>query len=242
MTDGPFICVRQRAGPLVKECRSLRPRLCRDDSPFERSQKNKILKPRGDSSVCRSRTDRIELRLALYGYEGTFYTLTFDDEHLPSSFREAEKIWRRFYYRLQKWQKRPFDYIYAIEGRHGDHRYHIHLVVRYSDFSPAEIQFLWGMGWADDEPVLRGTGDSYRRLARYLTKEATDGVVIPVNKRIVRWSQSLNKKLPPPERFTSSTGFIRIPKDAMSRGIYQVENEFGSYRYGWYIKPQKGNR
>ena len=34
MADGPWICVRQRAGPLVKECRALRPRLSKDDDPY----------------------------------------------------------------------------------------------------------------------------------------------------------------------------------------------------------------
>lgn len=238
MPEGPYICVRQRAGPLVKECRSLRPRLCRSDTPFDRAQKNKILKPRGESSVCRSRTDRVELRIALFAHEGSFYTLTFDDANLPESFGGVEKCWRRLYYRLQKWRDRPFDYLYCIEGRHGDHRYHIHLVLRDSDFSPAEIRYLWGLGWVDDEPVLRGPNDSYRRLAQYLTKEATDGVVIPINKRIVRWSQSLNQALPPPERFQSSSGVVRIPKNAYSRGGFQTSNQFGEYRYGWYIKSK----
>ena len=32
-----WFCCRQRAGPLVKECRAQRPRLSRDDLPSERS-------------------------------------------------------------------------------------------------------------------------------------------------------------------------------------------------------------
>lgn len=239
MDDGPYICVRQRAGPLVKECRAIRPRLSGDDTPFERHQKNSILQPRGDSSVCRTRVDRLELRLALFGYEGSFYSCTFDDEHLPSSFHDVEKIWRAFLYQMKKWHGgKPFDYAYNIEGKHGDHRYHLHLVARDSDFSPAEIRYLWGRGWVDDEPLLRGPGDSYRRTARYMLKESTDGITIPIGKRVCRWSQSLNKKLPPPEKFHAKSGAIRIPKDAMSRGTYQTENEFGMYRYAWYIKQK----
>ena len=34
--EGKWICVRQRAGPLVKECRALRPRLLLTDSPEDR--------------------------------------------------------------------------------------------------------------------------------------------------------------------------------------------------------------
>lgn len=239
MGERPYICVRQRAGPLVKECRSLRPRLSAQDTPFERAEKNRILLPHGDTSVCRSRVDRLELRLALFGYEGSFHTLTFDDDHLPTSFRETELIWRSFFRRMKLWRNQPFDYVYNIEGKHGDRRYHLHLVTRDSDFSPAEIQYLWGRGWVDNEPLLRGPGDSYRRIARYMLKESTDGIIIPIGKRVCRWSQSLNEKLPPAEKFWSARDIIRVPKDAMSRGTYQTQNEFGSYKFAWYIKAKK---
>lgn len=63
---GPvWYCVRQRAGPLVKESRSIRPRLSAGDSPWEQAEKNKILRPPRDSAVCRTRVDRLELRLSL---------------------------------------------------------------------------------------------------------------------------------------------------------------------------------
>ena len=91
----------------------------------------------------------------------------------------------------------------------------------------------------DDEPLLRGPGDSFRRAARYMTKEATDGVVIPINKRVCRWSQSLNKQLPEAERFEAKSGNIRLPKDAYSQGEYRTDNRFGAYRYAWYIQPDR---
>jgi len=239
--NGPavWICTRQRAGPLVKECRALRPRLSAYDSPYERAEKNRVLRPPRDSSVCRTRVDRLELRLALFGYQGSFYTLTFDESSLPASFHEAENVWRSFLRKLREWLGRPFDYIYNIEGRHGDHRYHLHLVVRDSDFTPAELRYLWERGWVDDEPLLRGPGDSYRRTAKYMLKEATDGVTIPIGKRVCRWSQSLNQALPKPECFEARSGYIRIPKDAMSRGQYQTANAFGAYRYTWHIKARR---
>ena len=83
MNDFPWICIRQRAGPLVKECRSIRPRLSSHDTIYERTEKNKILRPPRDSSVCRTRVDRLELRLALFRFEGTRYDLSFDSESLP---------------------------------------------------------------------------------------------------------------------------------------------------------------
>lgn len=43
--ENRWYCVRQRAGALVKECRSIRPRLSANDTPWERTEKNRILRP-----------------------------------------------------------------------------------------------------------------------------------------------------------------------------------------------------
>lgn len=240
MNENQWYCVRQRAGPLVKECRAIRPRLSANDTPYERTEKNKILRPPRDSSVCRTRVDRLELRLALFGYEGSVYTLTFDNEHEPQTFKDVRRVWRSFLYQLKKWRARPFDYIYVIEGRHGDHRYHIHVVLRDSDFSPAEIQYLWKFGPnVDDEPLLRHSKDRYRRTAIYFNKEATDGIVLPVGGRTWVCSQSLVKKLPPLELWRDSSGVIPIPENIRFSGKYNTNNEFGAYRFAWYLEPRK---
>lgn len=236
MTGNPnWYCCRQRAGPLVKECRSIRPRLSKNDTPYERTEKNKILRPAGDSSVCRSRVDRLELRLALFGYEGRVYTLTFDAE--PKSWKDVRKYWRSFLRRLKLQRGEAFDYVYLVEGKHGDHRYHIHLVLRDTDFSPQEVSELWRFGYASHEPLLRHSKDTYRRLSKYMNKEANDGVRIPVGARTWVCSKSLTAKLPPTELFRSDDGSIAIPANVRCSGRYRTENEFGAYNYAWYIEP-----
>ena len=235
MQENRWYCVRQRAGPLVKESRSIRPRLSAGDSPWEQAEKNKILRPPRDSAVCRTRVDRLELRLALFGYEGSVYTLTFDREHEPEGFRDVRRAWKSFCKRLRRWRARGFDYIYLIEGRHGDHRYHIHVVLRDSDFSPAEIQFLWKCGMVDDQPLLKFPGDSYRRTAKYWNKEATDGITIPIDARTWVPSRSLSRKLPPVERWLDGSGDIPVPVNARGQGTYHTSNAFGVYRYASYI-------
>ena len=236
-----WFCVRQRAGPLVKECRSIRPRLSANDTPYERTEKNKILRPPRDSSVCRTRVDRLELRLALFGYEGSVYTLTFDQEHEPEKFQDVRRVWRSFLYRLKKWKKgAPFDYVYLIEGRHGDHRFHIHLVLRYGDFSPTEVRWLWQQGNVDDKPLLVHPRDTYRRTARYFNKEATDGITIPISARTWVCSRSLIRLLPPTECWRDSSGEIPIPADAACHGVYNTANTFGAYHYAWYLEGRPG--
>lgn len=231
-----WYCVQQQAGALVKECRAIRPRLSADDTAYERGGKNKILLPPGDSSVCRTRVDRLELRLALFGDEGRVYCLTFDPEHEPEKFADVRRAWRSFLRRLKLHKDGAFDYIYLIEGRHGDHRYHMHLVLRNSDFSPAEVMSLWRFGSiASSEPLLLHSKDTYRRTAKYFCKEQTDGIVIPMSARQWVASRSLSRKLPPPDIFTSKSGWIPIPEKVRVSGTYSTSNEFGQYRYAWYI-------
>jgi len=234
-----WTCVRQRAGPLVKECRAIRPRLSVEDSPYDRIEKNKILLPKGDSSICRTQVDRLELRLALFGWHGSHYTLTFDAENLPARYRDVRKVWRAFLARAKRWNGgRPIDYIYLIEGKHGDHRFHIHAVFSDDEVPTAVVRYLWKYGEVDDEPILRGKYDSFRRLAKYFNKESSDGITIPVGARPWVCSRTLTEKLPPPERWMDSSGMIDIPDAVYSSGRSCTENEFGAYYYGWYIEPK----
>lgn len=125
----------------------------------------------------------MELYLALFGYDGWSYDLTFDDVYLPATFRDVRRLWERMLYRMRKRHPEPIDYVYRIEGLHGDHRYHIHLTVRYSDFPPIIMENLWPYGYVSGAPLLclgRDPYDTYRRTAKYYCKERTDGIKIPV--------------------------------------------------------------
>ena len=241
MAEGAWYCVRQRAGPLVKECRALRPSYSKMDTPDVRKEKAEIKRNSGDSSVCRTRRDRLELRLALFGQDGVFYTLTFDREHNPQSLDETRRRWKAFLYQLRKWTgHQDIDYIYLIEGRHGDHRYHIHAVLRESQFPPAVVRYLWPFGTdVDDQPLLRGKKDSYARLAEYMNKEKSDGVVLPLDKKLWVVSRSLRRQLPPLEKWRSDSGVIEIPPGAIvlqEQPLYR--NRFGCYTYAkWFVPP-----
>ena len=190
-----------------------------------------------DACFRRTPVDRLELMLALFGWRASVYCLTFDPDHLPGSFQEVRRIWRNFLHAMRRWRKQPFDYVYVIEGRHGDHRYHIHLVLRDADFSPAEVRFLWPGGSVDDAPLLLGPRDNYRRTARYFCKERTDGVVLPIGARTWVASRSLYRQLPPLEKCQAEQGEIPVPPDAAWAEENAVRNPFGAYRYAAYIEP-----
>ncbi len=236
MRKQPWICVRQRAGPLVKEVRYQRPTLSKGDLPSVRREKNEILNALRNSSFRRTPVDRLELMLALFGFEGRSYSLTFDAIEVPDSFGDVRRVWRNFLNGMKRHINRSFDYVYAIEGKHGDHRYHIHLVVRDSDFSPGEIQLLWPGGGVQFSPLLMFDGDTYRRTARYLVKERTDGVVLPIGCRTWVASRSLYSQLPSPTKSIEQNGRIEIPCDCRRLAKESKANPFGEYHYAVYMR------
>ena len=231
-----YYCTRQRAGPLVKESRARRPRLSATDDAWERRDKKTIVKA-CQSAVCRTAVDRLELKLALFGYDGAFYTLTFNDDNLPDDFKGVRRALRVFLTRLRRSRNnKPFDYIYAIEGLHGDHRWHIHMILRQSDFDLKTIGDLWQNGFVDCEPVLKAEG-GFRRIAEYLNKERRDGVYMPVGSHPWSCSRSLSKQLPPVERWKSKRNSIKIPRKAFWKQYNSIQNAFGEYKYASYILP-----
>lgn len=230
-------CVRQHAGPLVKECRALRPRLTPKDTAQDARSK-RDLQSYAHSAVCRTQVDRLELKLALFGFEGTHYTCTYDSLHLPHDFDGVRRSFRAFRSRLQRCRKgAPYDWIGCIEGLHGDHRLHIHCILRNSQIPPGIVRRIWTGGDVDVEPVLQREG-GYRRLAEYLNKERPDGFVIPIGKHPWSCSRTLNSGLPPAERWMEDSSAITVPDDVLWSRRGARENDFGAYYYASYILPR----
>lgn len=237
--------MRQRAGPLVKECRALRPRFKKPETAEDEKKKNRLRREQ-NGTFERKQVDRLELMLALMGRNGWHYTLTFDSEHLPGDFRGVRRELQSFFRRCKRWRESrgesaAFDYIYCIEGLHGDRRYHVHLILDYYQIGPSEVEYLWRRGMVNpgDEPgpVLLKHG-GFRRMAEYLNKERTDGFVIPIGRHPWSASKSLRDKLPKPEKWTDDSGVIDVPDDAVwvSRG--STENDFGAYYYASWIESR----
>lgn len=237
MENKTWMMVRQRAGPLVKECRYRRPCFLSTDDTHTRAEKNKIVGALRDSSFRRTSTDRLELMLALFGYTGRTYCLTFADEFLPENFAGVRNAWKNFLRALKRHHGSGFDYIYAIEGKHGDHRYHIHLVLRDEDFNPGCICRYWPGGTIiEHESLLKNKYDTYRRTARYLTKEQTDGVVLPIGARTWVASRSLYQKLPGTEKRRVSSSAITLPSKYLLLNDQKTKNTFGEYNYVSYME------
>lgn len=234
MNKAGFVCVRQKAGPFVKAFTT-------DRAAFVSrcGSETAAIRQRCGPAMSRTTVDKLELRLALFGYDGIFYTLTFSDEHLPRSHAEVHRVWDAFLKRLKRWRKSmgkpPLEfYVYRIEGLHGDKRYHLHCFLRDQDFPPAVVRYLWDWGEADDVPydkkriVAQG---GYRTLARYFTKEIPE-----VGKHPWGASRALSKMIPPPQVTFTKTGQIAMPQDAVRLPVKDPGiNEWGVFNYARYL-------
>lgn len=245
MITGGFVVVSQQAGPLVKAYATDRAgfvRWNRGDSPGE-------ARKRCGPALARTTRDKLELRLALFGYEGIFYTLTFVPEDTPTSWAETKKRWDVFLRRLKRYRAKKrlstdFDYIYRIEHLHTDRdwspgveyrdNWHLHCFLRKSDFTPNEVCSLWDFGrsgasvW-DYRRVHQEGG--YRGLAEYFTKEVPD-----VGRHPWGASRSLSKKIPTPKVEFNRTGQIHLPAGGVPLPIRDPgPTPWGVFQYCRYL-------
>lgn len=244
MTRGApgWVIVRQQAGYMVKA-------MVTDNYRYLRRYGAEATRRRCGPALSRTSIDKLELRLALFKYDGVFWSLTFDDEHLPNDYAGVLRAWRAFMRRLRRCRGSPVDfYVYRIEGLHGDKRWHIHVFLRGSDFSADDVYRAWGgRGGIEAEPwtrtrVLERRDDEpdfiagYRGLAKYFTKELPQ-----VGKHPWGCSKALSRFLPKARISASMTGVIRPPPGAVmlpADGAPRI-TDWGVYGYCRYLLEER---
>jgi len=175
---------------------------------------------------------------ANFGAHDLVVTLTYDNEHLPPSKREAVKQLKKFIKLLRERRRSrddSLDYIYVTESKHGDGRLHHHLVINATGEDFAEIRELWTGGTDINIDHIDLWG--YTELAKYLTKESREegsangartwtpskGLVHP--EKVSDWvDENLDLTAPP--------GAIVLDSEA------KTINSFGSYTYIKYLLPE----
>lgn len=232
LSNASWVCVRQRAGPFVKAFST-------DNRRFLKKCSFRSLAP----ALCGKPVERLELLMALFGYDGIHYVLTFSEDNCPETLEQTKRIWSCFLRRLKRWRKgKPFDfYIYRIEGLHGDHRWHIHAFIRDQDFPPAVMRYLWTWGNVEDFPynlkrLLCGDGQKgFYDLAKYFVKEPVE-----VGRHAWGSSRTLRGFLPPPQIRRSETGRISIPRNAILLPCDKVPKlgKWGVFQYARYLLPE----
>ena len=241
MAESGYVIVRQEAGPFVKAYATDRRSFVRWNHGRTPGEARRRCGP----AMCRTSLEKLEIRLALFGYDGIFHTLTFAPEYLPGSFKEAQQRWNSFLKRLTRWraeqdayekreQPTEVDYVYRIEGLHGDHRWHVHCFLRQRDFPSAVVQYLWdygeAYGVAYDYKKVHAT-QGYWELARYFTKEVPE-----VGRHPWGASKTLARQIPAPKVSFSQTGRIIAPKGRVLLPVKAPEKTpWGVFQHSRYL-------
>lgn len=197
---------------------------------------------------------RLELLLAAnFTWEDLFLTLTFRDDSLPHTREGARQALKAFFRELRAARKlrgAPVRYVYAIENRHGEGRWHIHVVMnRTGQMDLEDICSLWLRGNADVERLrdMRMFRRRYREkeqflwemVAGYLCKERQG----PGDVGRQGWTHSRGLTRPRVmTRRCSDHETLRVPPDAEILDQITGGGIQGEYAFYKYMTSQPGQR
>lgn len=187
---------------------------------------------------------RLELLLAAnFGPRDLFVTLTFDDDHLPGTREGVRRRVRAFVRELRKARRirgASLRYAYALEGKHGDKRFHAHFVLNSTGpIDLDDVAALWPHGSVDvkrlrDSHFWESGHVAWEKLARYLCKERPD----PGDVGRQAWTPS--KGLRQPEtvsRRVADGADITIPPGAELIEQRREDGLWGSFAFLKYRLP-----
>lgn len=232
------------AGPLVLE--AVYPAPNPRDSDGVRAGKKALSSSAQQRMNLKYAYQKLELEIAAnFGRKDLYITLTYDDEHLPANRREAQRRMQAFFRRLRT-ARRPAGqetrYIYVTEHKHGEGRWHHHLLLNSTGEDFDQINRLWGQGGVEFRAIRIDKDKNFETLARYLCKEQREKLGLRL------WSCSRNLKKPERECF-------RVPDDtplflpSSRRALLlddsgDVRTVYGHYRFikylvsGWDRRPR----
>ena len=136
------------AGPLVVE--TVYPAPNPRDSLGVRQGKKRLSSEAQQRMNLKYAYQKLELEIAAnFGVKDLYATFTYDDAHLPDSRKEANARMQAFWKRLRaarKAQGQELRYIYVTEHKHGDGRWHHHVLLNATGDDYDLIRKLWGQG------------------------------------------------------------------------------------------------
>lgn len=227
---------KETAGNLVRmSCYTMQ---LPQDSGKARAEKTKL------SSAARSKMNAItswnKCRLTMsanFSVGDLFVELTYSDQTLPKNREVAQKQLRRWIDRMRKEYQRygqKLRYIYTTENKHGEGRYHHHLLMNRIDNAKEILQSHWKNGHIQvdfvDDPDMS-------RLGQYFTKEGKDGC-----QRLGQqtWTPSRGLKKPIVETMIVPDSFtLTVPVNCMMLNNPSGRNAYGEYSYLEYLTPTK---
>lgn len=221
------------AGPLVVE--TVYPAPNPRDSTGVRAGKKALSSEAQQRMNLKYAYQKLELEIAAnFGVGDLYATFTYDDDHLPSSRKEANNRVSLFMRRLRAARKaegQELRYIYVTEHKHGDGRWHHHILINATGDDFKRIRELWGQGGIEFIKLRIDRDKNYETLARYLCKEQRDKVGLRL------WSGSRNLHKPERECFRVPNDTpLTPPENAMVlTDSGDVRTAYGHFRYIKYL-------
>lgn len=221
------------AGPLVIE--AVYPAPNPRDSAGVRQGKKALSSEAQQRMNLKYAYQKLELEIAAnFGVKDLYATFTYDDAHLPRSRKEANARIQAFWKKLRAARKadgQELRYIYVTEHKHGDGRWHHHVLINATGNDYSLIRELWAQGGIEFVQIQINRDKNFETLARYLCKEQRD----KVGQRL--WSGSRNLRKPERECF-------RVPNDTplappenatVLTDTGDVRTAYGHFRYIKYL-------
>ena len=221
------------AGPLVLE--TVYPAPNPRDSAGVRAGKKALSSEAQQRMNLKYAYQKLELEIAAnFGVGDLYATFTYDDAHLPASRKEANSKVSLFMRRLRAARKasgHELRYIYVTEHKHGDGRWHHHILINSTGEDFALIRELWGQGNIEFIKIRVDRDKNYETLARYMCKEQRDKVGLRL------WSGSRNLRKPERECFRVPNDTpLSPPRNALVlNDTGDIATAYGHYRFIKYL-------
>lgn len=161
-----------RAGRLVWDCTYTVPR------PNASKQERKRIREVTEEQVARTNANTAQRKLEMLmatNFDDTdlVLTVTYRDADPPDSADVTRKHLGKVFSQMRAYRKArelpDLKYIYVLEGRHGDHRPHAHIIINAAGGDLELMRSLWI--WGDDIQLNYIRERGYDGWAGYLTKE-----------------------------------------------------------------------
>lgn len=221
------------AGPLVIE--TVYPAPNPRDSAGVRAGKKALSSEAQQRMNLKYAYQKLELEIAAnFGVRDLWVTLTYDDDHLPGSRKEANAIMASFWKKLRaarRGEGQELRYIYVTEHKHGDGRWHHHALINATGDDYELIRRLWKRGNVEFRQLRVDRDKNFETLARYMCKEQRDKVGQCL------WSGSRNLQKPEYDccRVPNDTPLTPPENAAVLSDTGDIRTEYGHYRYIKYL-------
>lgn len=225
-----------RAGRLVWDCTYTVPR------PNASKQERKRIREVTEEQVARTNANTAQRKLEQLlacNFDDTdlVLTVTYRDADLPASADVTRRHLGKVFAQMRAYRKArslpDLKYIYVLEGRHGDHRPHAHIIINAVGNDLELMKSLWI--WGDDIQINYIRERGYDGWAGYLTKERKEASLN--GKKQFVGSRNLARPVTTYEWVDDGTS-VEAPPGAQVLDEGGGRNEIASCRFVKYLMPK----